>query len=147
MFNFPADDMEVFLAESASNVFDYLLKAAARDRRDGRRSACRLEGQCRPVQNPQLAAAWPATLLDISSGGFQLLLSRRFEAGTLLVVDVHDPADQATRMLVARVVRVASLTRGRWIHGCAFSVPLTAEDLDSLLKNPDSSRPLRKKAS
>ena len=142
-----APDTEVLLAESTSNVFDYLLKAAAQDRRDGGRTACRLEGQCRPVENPQLAAAWPATVLDISSGGFQLLLSRRFEPGTLLVVDVRDPTGQATRMLVARVVRVASLTRGRWIHGCAFSAPLTAEDLDSLLKNPAGARPTTRKAS
>jgi hypothetical protein len=137
-------DMEVNLAKSTSNTFDYLLKAAAQDRREGRRSACRLEGQCRPVQNPQLAAAWPATMLDISCGGFQLLLSRRFEPGTLLVVDVRDRAGQA-RMLVARVVRVALLTRGRWVHGCAFSVPLTAEDLDSLLPaGAGSSQPTRK---
>src|SRR5207247_10210428 len=91
--------MEVILAESHLSTFDYLLKASAQDRRDGKRSACRLEGQCRPVQNPQVAAAWPATILDISCGGFQLLLSRRFEQGTLLVVDVHDSAGQATRML------------------------------------------------
>jgi hypothetical protein len=140
-------DTEVILAESTSNVFDYLLKAAARDRRDGRRSACRLEGQCRPVENPQFAAAWPATVLDISCGGFQLLVSRRFEPGTLLVVDVHDPTGQATRMLVARVVRVSSLTRGRWIHGCAFSMPLTAEDVGSLLNQPADFRPPTRKAS
>ncbi len=139
--------MEVILAESHLNTFDYLLKAAVRDRRDGRRSACRLEGQCRPVENPQVAAAWPATVLDISCGGFQLLLSRRFEPGTLLVVDVHDPAGQATRMLVARVARVTTLTRGRWIHGCAFSVPLTPEDLESLLKNAADPRLPNKKAS
>jgi len=138
--------MEVILAESHLSTFDYLLKAAGQDRRDGRRSACRLEGQCRPVVNPQVAAAWPATILDISCGGFQLLLSRRFEPGTLLVVDVHDAAGQATRMLVARVARVTSLVRGRWVHGCAFSVPLSAEDLASLL-NPSNSPPPLKKAS
>jgi PilZ domain len=138
-------DMEVILAESHLSTFDYLLKTSAQDRREGNRSACRLECQCRPVQNPQVAAAWPATLLDISSSGFQLLLSRRFEQGTLLVVDVHDAAGQATRMLVARVARVTSLTRGRWIHGCAFSAPLTSEDLESLLKNSaDPQRPNRK---
>ena len=142
-----APDTEVLLAESTSNVFDYLLKAAAQDRRDGGRSACRLEGQCRPVENPQVAAAWPATVLDISCGGFQLLLSRRFEPGTLLVVDVHDPAGQATRMLVARVARVTTLTRGRWVHGCAFSVPLTPEDLESLLKNAANPSLPNKKAS
>jgi len=139
--------MEVILAESHLSTFDYLLKTSAQDRRDGKRSACRLEGQCRPVQNPQVAAAWPATILDISCGGFQLLLSRRFEQGTLLVVDVHDSAGQATRMLVARVARVTSQTRGRWIHGCAFSVPLSTEDLESLLKNAADPRLPNKKAS
>ena len=139
--------MEVILAESHLNTFDYLLKAAARDRRDGRRSACRLEGQCRPVENPQVAAAWPATVLDISCGGFQLLLSRRFEPGTLLVVDVHDPAGQATRMLVARVARVTTLTRGRWVHGCAFSVPLSTEDLESVLRTSAAPSSPAKKAS
>jgi len=137
--------MEVILAESHLSTFDYLMKTSAQDRREGNRSACRLEGQCRPVQSSQMAAAWPATILDISSGGFQLLLSRRFEQGTLLVVDVHDAAGQATRMLVARVARVTSLTRGRWIHGCAFSVPLSPEDLESLLKNSaETQRPNRK---
>jgi hypothetical protein len=45
------------------------------------------------------------------------------------------------------VARVTTLTRGRWIHGCAFSVPLTSEDLESLLKNAADPRLPNKKAS
>ncbi len=121
------------MPESKRTTFQYLLKAAAQDRREGRRVPCLLQGQCKPVENPRLAAPWPATIRDLSAGGFQLLLSRRFEPQTLLLVDLHNAQGQATRMLLARVVRVASLTRGRWIHGCACSVPLAAEDLDALL--------------
>jgi PilZ domain len=124
------------MPEGPRGAFDYLLKTAACDRREEPRSACRLEAQCRPVAHAQLAAAWPATIRDLSANGFQLFLSRRFEPGTLLVVDVQDPSGQATRMLVARVVRVSSPVRGRWILGCAFSVPLTPDDLEALLKIP-----------
>ncbi len=130
-----------------STTFDYLLKFASRERRDEKRTACQLEGQCRPMDSLQLSAAWPVTIRDVSAGGFQLLLSRRFEPGTLLVVDVHDGQGQATRMLLARVVRVTSLAKGRWILGCTFTVPLTPEDLDSLLKLPTPSRMPDKKAS
>jgi hypothetical protein len=88
----------------------------------------------------QLSAAWPVTIRDIGIGGCQLLLSRRFEPGTLLVVDLHDGQGQPGRMVLARVVRVTSLARGRWILGCAFTVPLTPDDLDSLLKLPATNR-------
>jgi len=139
--------METFLAESSPTTFDYLLKLASRERREGGRIACQLEGQCRPMDSLQLSAAWPVTIRDICAGGCQLLLSRRFEPGTLLVVDVHDEQNQPARMLLARVVRVTSLARGRWILGCTFTVPLTPDDLDSLLKLPSSTRLPDKKAS
>ena len=140
-------DTDVTMPESNQSTFDYLLKLAVRERRDIKRTACQLECQCRPMESHQLPAAWPATIRDISSGGFQLLLSRRFEPGTLLVVDVQDGQGQATRMLLARVVRVTSLARGRWILGCTFSVPLTPDDLETILKLPSASRLPAKKAS
>jgi PilZ domain-containing protein len=127
-----------------SRTFDFL-KFASRERRDEKRAICQLEGQCRPMDSLQLSAAWPVSIRDMSRSGFQLLLSRRFEPGTLLVVDVHDAEGQATRMLLARVVRVSSLAKGRWVLGCTFTVPLTPEDLDSLLK--PSPRMPNKKAS
>ncbi len=91
---FPNHDMEVILAGPNPTTFDYLLKLASRERRDGKREACQLEGQCRPMDSLQLSAAWPVTIRDIGAGGCQLLLSRRFEPGTLLVVDVHDGQGQ-----------------------------------------------------
>jgi hypothetical protein len=135
------------LAGSSPTTFDYLLKLATRERREGGRIMCQLEGQCRPMDSLQLSAHWPVTIRDICAGGCQLLLSRRFEPGTLLVIDVHDEQNQPTRMLLARVARVGSLARGRWILGCTFSVPLTTEDLDSLLKIPSTSRLPDRKAS
>jgi hypothetical protein len=139
--------MEVVLAASGPTTFDYLLKLASRERREGGRIPCQLEGQCRPMDSLQLSAAWPVTIRDICAGGCQLLLSRRFEPGTLLVIDVLDGHNQPARMLLARVVRVASLARGRWILGCTFTVPLTSDDLDSLLKLPSSPQLPEKKAS
>lgn len=140
-------DTEVILPTPNPTTFDYLLKLEPRERRDGKRTACQLEGQCRPMQGHQVSASWPVTVHNISESGFQLLLSRRFEPGTLLVVDVHDVQGQATRMLLGRVVRVTSMARGRWILGCTFTVPLTPDDLSSLLTLASTNQLPSRKAS
>jgi hypothetical protein len=106
----------------------------SRERRTWKRYACRFEAQCKPVGSVHLATPWPATLQDISQAGFQLLLSRRFEPGTLLVVEVNAPPESSPQMLLGRVVRVSVLAKGRWILGCALSAPLAKEDVATLVR-------------
>jgi hypothetical protein len=110
------------------------LKTAIQERRAWKRYTCRFEGQCKPVGNLHISSPWPATLQDISQGGFQLMLSRRFEPGTLLVVEANLPREESARMFLGRVVRVSVPTQGRWVLGCALSTPLAKDDLATLIK-------------
>ncbi len=107
--------------------------APAAERRAWVRSGCGLEVACH-VPSVDLEVIWPAQVEDISAGGVGLLLSRRFEPGTRL--DVELPLSQGVfmRPLQAEVVRVAEHPRGGWLHGCAFPAPLTAPELEAVLK-------------
>ena len=110
-----------------------ILKTATPERRASKRYACRFEGQCKPVGNLHNASSWPVTLQNISQGGFQLTMSRRYEPGTLLVVEVNTPREDSPRRLLGKVVRVTMPSKGRWVHGCALSAPLAKDDLASLV--------------
>ena len=110
------------------------LRTATPERRASKRYACRFEGQCKPVGNLHCSSSWPATVQDVSQNGFQLLMSRRFEPGTLLVVEVDLPQADCPRMFLGRVVRVAMPVKGRWVLGCALSAPLAKDELSTLVK-------------
>jgi hypothetical protein len=76
--------------------------------------------------------AWLGTIRDVSPGGIAVLLKRRFEPGTILVVEVSDKPKEA---LESRPVRVCHATpeNERWIIGCAFAWPLSQEELQRFL--------------
>jgi hypothetical protein len=76
---------------------------------------------------------WEATIRDISQQGIGLVLSRRFEPGVILVVEVPRPTEASTHLVLARVVRVVEQDNGRWLVGCVLVNPLTREELRSLL--------------
>jgi serine/threonine protein kinase len=76
---------------------------------------------------------WPGTVHDLSPRGVGLVISRRFEPGTMLRVDLESSGGTA-RELPARVVNVRSEAAGHWFHGCVFPEPLTDADLRDLLR-------------
>ena len=77
---------------------------------------------------------WPLVIRDVSAGGTGVLLARRFEPGTELNIEFSAGPGAPPRRMLARVVRVVPEKAGHWLHGCAFPVPLTDAQLDSLLK-------------
>lgn len=95
------------------------------DRRSHERYDCRFKVKCRPVGR-DVPASWPAEVRDVSSRGMRLLTHRRFEAGTLLMLDITGP-DATTLSLLARVRRVSLLAKGRWVLGCALDQELEPE--------------------
>lgn len=103
------------------------------ERRAWVRYPCQLETSCQPVVAAD-ATTWAGKLLDLSEGGVGVVLSRRFEAGTLLAIEIPEKdGGGGTRSLVARVVRVTRYPAGDWLLGCSFVRPLSDEDVKALL--------------
>jgi hypothetical protein len=90
------------------------------------------ENACRPITSMK-EESWAATLRDVSTGGIGLAVSRRFEMGTILTVDLEDAERTSTRTLLVRVVRVTQENPATWLLGCAFTSQLSESDLLSLM--------------
>jgi hypothetical protein len=110
--------------------------AAGAERRAAARIGCRLEGLCRPLQGRE-GDEWQARVRNLSAGGICLLLSRRFEPGALLLVELPAGGAGATRTLVARVIYVVPHVRAGWSIGCRLAQGLNPEELRELLCGGD----------
>jgi hypothetical protein len=73
------------------------------------------------------------TVRDISPGGIAVVLERRFELGTILIVEAPDNPKHASESRPVRVCHATPETDGRWIIGCAFAWPLSQEELRRFL--------------
>ena len=67
-----------------------------------------------------LVDSWPAHIESISRGGLKVVISRRFEVGTILKVEVPLAGAESSFVFLARVVRAAPESIGGWGLGCAF---------------------------
>jgi hypothetical protein len=89
------------------------------ERRASVRYASRAEVTCAPLARTR-EATWAARIQDISASGLCLRLGRRFEPGTLLVVELRQPADRLCRFVLAQVRRARQLSPRAWSIGCSF---------------------------
>ena len=101
------------------------------ERRAWVRYPCDLESSCQPMAGVR-GLQWPGKIRDLSRGGVAIILTRRFEVGTLLAVEVQGQAE-AVGTLLARVARVTLQKDGSWLMGCSFTKLLSEEDLKALL--------------
>jgi serine/threonine protein kinase len=76
---------------------------------------------------------WPLVVRDVSKGGIGLLLARRFESGTELLIEFGEGAPERRR-LTAKVIRVQGEKAGHWFHGCRFESPLNEDELKKLVE-------------
>jgi len=90
------------------------------------------DNACRPITATQ-KDSWSATVRDLSTGGIGLVVSRRFELGTLLIVDLEDAEHTTRSSLLVRVVHIAQDERAAWVLGCAFTHKLSESELLSLM--------------
>jgi hypothetical protein len=103
------------------------------------RFPCDLPTKCQPVAARQdKDIVWSGTLRDISVGGVGVVLSRRFEPGMGLAVELPGAEPGMSETLLARVVYVRRLPEGGWLLGCAFISQLSETELDSLLRLSDA---------
>jgi hypothetical protein len=103
---------------------------SAEERRAFRRYTADLEVSCRTLGAGR-ADSWPARLRDISAGGVGLVLGRRFEAGTLLAVDLANTASGSPRTLLSRVMHVTAQPEGEWLLGLALLREMGEDELRS----------------
>jgi hypothetical protein len=70
---------------------------------------------------------------DVSSGGLGLLVTRRFEPGTVLRVKLANSGPSRHRLFLVRVVRVQIHSPKTWIIGCVFPRRLSEDEVQTLL--------------
>lgn len=103
--------------------------------RTSERHPCELPTACRSLAGWQdRDFSWAGELRDISLGGMGLILNRRFEPGTLLMVELDTPAGRES--LLSRVVHARPLGDQKWLLGCALARPLNRQKLQALLSGP-----------
>jgi hypothetical protein len=104
---------------------------AAAERRAATRFACNMEGACRPLGSER-RTRWKAKLTDVSALGVGLLLSRRFEPGTILLLDLRGTTAASPRRLLMRVVRVRAQGQLQWLVGCQLATALKPAEMQEL---------------
>lgn len=98
------------------------------------RLACDLSTSCQPTSAwGRKDSRWPATITDLSVAGIRLIVSRRFEPGAGLGIELpaHDGSDPS--IVLARIVHVRALENGSWALGCKFISELGEDELQGLL--------------
>jgi serine/threonine protein kinase len=76
---------------------------------------------------------WPAVVEDLSCSGLALVLARRMERGTTLVIDIEGEDGKTAKTLQAKVVRLQSRGFGQWLVGCQLLEPLSSEEVRALV--------------
>ena len=106
------------------------------ERRAWVRLPCDLDARCRSMAEltkDKRESGWLGRVRNISQGGIALVLRRRLEPGTELIIEVATKAGQLRRLRAA-VVHATLERNGQWIVGCAFANTLSQEELDAFLR-------------
>jgi hypothetical protein len=107
------------------------VKKASLDGKPARRPQG-IEAFCRSVAAVK-DDPWPARVRDLSSGSIGLVLTRRFEPGTLLVIELEKKTASLSHTLVGRVVHATAQNNGGWMIGCTLANKIAEDDLQALL--------------
>jgi hypothetical protein len=75
----------------------------------------------------------PARVRNISTGGISLIVSRKYEPGMPLFVQILASTHQLARVLEVKVIYAVEHPSGDWILGGAFVEKLSGDELKLLL--------------
>jgi hypothetical protein len=106
--------------------------AQSDDARGWVRFPCSVTAVCHNTSAPR-EKPWPVEVLNISSSGIGLLVSRTVETGTLLNLELHRGHEAAGHTILACVVHVTPREHGQLGVGCNFIRELSDAELKSLL--------------
>jgi hypothetical protein len=125
----------VLPAKSPSTVAHGRERSQA-ERRAWVRYATTLETICEPIAAltvDETECGWPARVRDLSAGGVGLSLERRFEPGTILLIELATGQDEPSFVAPVKVIHATADGDGHWILGCAFTRPLDEEQVQALV--------------
>ncbi len=103
------------------------------ERREATRFPLSLEFFYRPITTPDDEIWWLAQVRNISIRGLGLVLQRTLAPGTLLEVELENPAKGFHRVVQARVVHVQPTPGRGFMAGCAFVNKLEADEIQAIL--------------
>jgi PilZ domain len=106
--------------------------ASGRERRAWVRYHSKPETPLFAIGEQEVIHSWKAKVRDVSLGGISLNVTTPFDIGSSVDVELSIPGVDATRMLVARVVRCESQEGPVWLVACAFEQPLTQAEVDKI---------------
>ena len=95
-------------------------------------ATCRRPASGYPA-GPQPDVGWPGRVRDISRGGVRLLVNQRFEPGTSLRILLNKSVE-------ARLVHATPAGENKWALGCEFSLTLSEQEIQNLLKSSTASQ-------
>jgi hypothetical protein len=107
-----------------------------RERRAWVRYPTSQEVCCQPIAAStagEREIGWVERVCDISSGGLVLAMRRRFEPGSLLIIELPGKAKGHVRPTPVRVVHARLAGKRQHAVGCGFIAPLSEEELERLL--------------
>jgi hypothetical protein len=86
-------------------------------------------------------SVWPGLISDLSTCGLGLVLGRRFEPGSGLAVELPATAVRCEETLLVKVIKVQSLSDGRWLLSCALISELSEDTVLTLVSQGESGPP------
>jgi hypothetical protein len=99
------------------------------------RFPCGLDTSCQPLAaRGDNDVSWSAHIRDVSVGGLGVVLTRRFERGAALAIEIPAAPDCPGETLLAKVMHTTRLPDGQWLHGCAFVSQLSDDEVQSLVR-------------
>ena len=121
------------MSQYLSNLPEKFFSPASGERRIWVRQLCKLDGSCKVLVPDGAQQRWRARMRDISEGGVGLFLNRRFEVGTLLILELPSVDGQTAHLLLVRVLRLVSLAIDKWFLGCSLNPDIDNEDVKALV--------------
>jgi len=97
------------------------------------RFPCNLEATCETIEGtPPAHISSPVTVMNLSTSGVCLAVSRQFQQGAVLFLKLANPNKTYWCGRSARVIHTQSLP-AKLLLGCQFTVPITESELHTLL--------------
>lgn len=109
-----------------------LVRADAEDQRTYVRFVCDTPANYQLIKTRE-TQRWPAQVVNLSAGGVGLLVAQAVEPGTTLSLELYKRGEASVLTMLACVIRVNTLSGGKWLLGCNFIRELTDHELQACM--------------